>query len=74
MTLEKARQLLKVQADFGGFYNRNAARLILAEVGREHGQSAVDGLIREFNLGEIFGFRPGESFSGSVRGEATPKA
>ena len=45
MTLEKARQLLKVQADFGGFYNANGAKLILAEVQREHGQEAVDGLI-----------------------------
>lgn len=73
MTLEKARQLLKVQADFGGFYNRNAARLILAEVVREHGQSAVDGLIRDLNLGEIFGFRPGEDFSGSAWGATPPK-
>jgi hypothetical protein len=37
MTLEKARQLLAVQAGFGGGYNRNGARLILAEVAREHG-------------------------------------
>jgi len=28
MTLEKARELLSVQADMGGGYNRNAARLI----------------------------------------------
>ena len=65
MTLDKARELLKVQAEFGGFYNRNAARLILAEVHREHGQRAVDGLIRDLNLGEIFGFKSGESFAGS---------
>ena len=50
MTLEKARELLAVQAHMGGGYNRNAARLILAEVLREHGQSAVDGFIREFDL------------------------
>ena len=67
MTLDKARELLKVQAGFGGFYNRNAARLILAEVSREHGQGAVDGLIRELDLGGIFGFAPGESFSGGGR-------
>lgn len=67
MTLEKARQLLQVQADFGGFYNRNAARLILAEVHREHGQGAVDGLIRDLELGDIFGFSPGESFAGGSR-------
>jgi hypothetical protein len=74
VTLEKARQLLKVQADFGGFYNRNAARLILAEVNREHGQAVVDDLIREFNLGEIFGFSPGEHFSGSAWDKTAPKA
>ena len=28
MTLEKARTLLSVQADMGGGYNRNSARLI----------------------------------------------
>ncbi len=50
MTLERARQLLKVQADFGGFYNANGAKLILAEVNREHGQGAVDQLICELEL------------------------
>ena len=42
MTLDKARELLKVQAEFGGFYNSNSAKLILSEVSREHGQAAVD--------------------------------
>jgi len=61
MTLDKARQLLGTQAGFGGGYNRNGARLILAEVLREHGQAAADRLIRELRLDEIFGFRPGEA-------------
>jgi len=56
MTFARARELLAVQAGFGGFYNRNAARLILAEVVREHGQSAADALIRELALDRIFGF------------------
>jgi len=56
MTLEKARQLLQVQADFGGGYNRNSARLILAEVVREHGQNEANKLINEMHLEEIFGF------------------
>jgi hypothetical protein len=56
MTLEKARQLLEVQAGFGGGYNRNSARLILAEVRREHGEAATGSLIRELRLDEIFGF------------------
>ena len=66
MTLEKARQLLAVQADFGGFYNCNAAKLILAEVNREHGQEAVDTLVRELRLDEIFGFAPGTEFKGTL--------
>lgn len=62
MTLQKARELLQDQVDFGGFYNRNAARLILAEVQREHGQTAVDKLIRDLNLETVFGFETGSKF------------
>ena len=61
MTLEKARQLLGTQADFGGGYNRNAARLILAEVTLEHGQAAADSLIRELGLDRVFGFTIGKT-------------
>ncbi|OHC69046.1 MAG: hypothetical protein A3H93_09725 [Rhodocyclales bacterium RIFCSPLOWO2_02_FULL_63_24] len=61
MTLEKARQLLGTQVAFGGGYNRNGARLILAEVVREHGQAAADELIRELRLDEIFGFTTGKT-------------
>jgi hypothetical protein len=66
MTIDKARQLLTTQADFGGFYNCNASKLILAEVQREHGQGAVDQLIRTLRLDEIFGFVPGTEFKGSL--------
>ena len=66
MTLDRARQLLKVQADFGGFYNANSAKLILSEVYREHGQAAVDAFIRELRLDEIFGFEPGTRFEGGL--------
>jgi hypothetical protein len=62
MTLEKARELLSVQANMGGGYNRNGAKLILAEVQREHGQVAVDQLIREFDLEQLFGFKAGTEF------------
>ena len=62
MTLDKARELISVQANMGGGYNRNGAKLILAEVQREHGQVAVDQLIREFGLEQLFGFRAGEEF------------
>jgi hypothetical protein len=66
MTIDRARQLLKVQADFGGFYNANSAKLILSEVQREHGQVAVDGLIRELALEAVFGFQPGTRFEGGL--------
>lgn len=66
MTPERARQLLKVQADFGGFYNANSAKLILSEVMREHGQETVDRLIRELELQRIFGFKPGTRFQGGL--------
>jgi len=66
MTLDKARELLSVQAGFGGFYNGNSAKLILSEVNREHGQAAVDQLIRELKLDEVFGFKPGTKFDGGL--------
>jgi hypothetical protein len=66
MTLDRARQLLKVQVEFGGFYNANSAKLILSEVMREHGQVAVDGLIRELVLDRVFGFEPGTRFEGGL--------
>ena len=62
MTLERARELLTIQVGFGSGYNRNAARLILAEVQREHGQAAVDELIRALDLEQAFGFQIGTSF------------
>ena len=58
MTLDKARQLLQVQVDFGGGYNRNSARLILAEVVREHGQAEANQMIKAMHLDEVFGFAP----------------
>lgn len=63
MTLNRARQLLQTQADFGGSHNRQGARLILAEVAREHGQEAVDCLVRELELERVFGIVPGMLFS-----------
>jgi len=63
MTREKARELPAVQAQTGGGHNRNAARLILAGVLREHGQPAADGFIREFDLQQLFGFETGARFT-----------
>ena len=62
MTLEKAREMIRVQVSLGSGYNRNAARLILGEVQREHGQAAVDELIREFDVERVFRFKPGTTF------------
>ncbi len=59
MTVDKARELLTNQAQVASMYTRNGARLILAEVQREHGQQTVDALIRELDLENIFGFAPG---------------
>jgi hypothetical protein len=63
MTLDKARELIQVQLSFGGGYNRNAVRLILAEISNEHGQGVVDQLIRERELAEQFGLTEGTDFS-----------
>lgn len=63
MTLDRARELLSRQAGFGGGYQRNGARLVLAEVAHEHGQDAVDRLIAELNLDIVFGFAVGERFT-----------
>lgn len=67
MTLDKARELIQVQLGFGGGYNRNAVRLILGEIQRDHGQDAVNALIRELGLEQAFGLEPGTDFSGVGR-------
>jgi hypothetical protein len=63
MTLDRARELLTRQVSFGGGYQRNGARLVLAEVAHEHGQVAVDSLIVELRLDATFGFAVGEHFT-----------
>jgi len=60
MTLDRARELIEIQVNMGGGYNRNSVRLLLHEVSREHGQAGVDQLINEFSLDEIFGLHVGE--------------
>jgi len=67
MTLERAREIIAQQLQFGGGYNRNAVRLLLGEVQREHGQAAVDELIREFDLDATFGLKEGMDFAGVGR-------
>lgn len=65
MTLEKAYELLEIQVYIGQGYNRNAARLILAEVQRDLGQTAIDQLITDLNMTEVFGFTTGQKFKAS---------
>ena len=62
MTLDRAKELLNIQVTMASGYNRNAAKLILVEVQKEHGQTAVDRLIRDMNLEQVFGFQPGTVF------------
>ena len=62
MTLDRARELLEIQVYIGQGYNRNAAKLILAEVQREHGLDATDRLIVELNMEAVFGFNTGQVF------------
>jgi len=61
MTLDRARELISIQVDMGGGYNRNSVRVLLTEVAREHGQSGVDRLIHEFALDEKFGLQTGQT-------------
>lgn len=63
MTIDRARSLIQVQLQFSSGYNRNAVRMILGEVQRNHGQRAVDNLIRELGLFQHFGLKAGTDFS-----------
>ncbi len=67
MTITRARELVALQAQLGGGYNRNSVKLILGEVHRHHGQNAVDALIHEFDLATVFGIEPGSDFSNFAR-------
>ena len=63
MTIDKAREMIALQVDLGSGYNRNAVRLILAEIQREYGQDASDDLIREFSLNTVFGLEVGKKIN-----------
>lgn len=63
MNIDRARELIQVQLQFGSGYNRNAVRMILGEMQRTQGQQAVDSLIREFDLEQHYGLRVGSDFS-----------
>jgi len=62
MTPQRAEELLNEHITMGSGYNRNAARLILVEVQKEHGQQVVDRLIVTLDLETHFGFQVGTEF------------
>jgi hypothetical protein len=67
MTLDRTREFIETQVQFGRGYNPNAVRLILGELTREHGRGAVDALIRGLDLEQAFGLKSGTDFSGVGR-------
>lgn len=67
MTLEKARELIGMHVSLGSGYNQNAAKLVLGEVMRDHGQQAVDMLIREFDLESLWDIKPGTEFESAFK-------
>ena len=67
MTLEKARELIAMHVEPGSGYYRNAARMVLGEVMRDHGQEAVDELIRAHGLEQKWGIKPGTHFESAFK-------
>ncbi|MDH5445063.1 MAG: hypothetical protein OEY52_05860 [Gammaproteobacteria bacterium] len=61
MELDTAKELLQTQISMGGRNSSNGVKIILLEVSKAHGQQAVDQLIKELELEEKFGFKPGGS-------------
>jgi len=67
MTLEKAHEPIAMHSDLGSGYNRNVARMVLSEVMRDHGQQAVDELIREHELEAQWKIKPGTKFESAFK-------
>ena len=66
MTLERAREVAADPSWIRQLFNGNSAKLILSEVQTEYGQAAVDQLIRECGLQEVFDFKPGTRFEKGI--------
>ena len=62
MTLDKAREIIADHVFIAGGYNQTATKMILGELQKEHGQQAVDSIIREFSLDELWNFQVGTHF------------
>jgi len=54
MTLDRARETILEQLQLGSGDSRNAVRLLLGDVQREHGREAGDALLRELDLETTF--------------------
>jgi len=67
MTLEKARELIAMHSSLGSGYNRNAARMVLGEVIHDQGHQVVDSLIREYELENQWGIKPGTKFESAFK-------
>ncbi len=62
MTLDKAREIIADHVAIAGGYNQTATKIVLGELQNDEGQAAVDAVIREFRLDELWGFMPGTHF------------
>ena len=60
MTIDKAKEYIATQMQFGSGYNRHSIRLILLDVQKEYGQQGVDILIKSFNLDQKIGLPLGK--------------
>ncbi len=62
MTLNKAREMIADHVAIAGGYNQTSTKIILGELQNDEGQTAVDSVIREFQLEELWGFALGTKF------------
>lgn len=71
MTLDKTRELSAAQSGLGSGPDsgniRNAASMAPGAVMRDHGQDAVDALIREHDLEKQWQIKPGAHFESAFK-------
>lgn len=67
MTLDKANELIAMHVDLGSGYNRNAVKMVLGEVDLDHGQIAVDRLIRDQKLKGKWEIKPSTQFTSAFK-------
>ncbi len=62
MTLQRVRELLEKLFFTGQGYNRNAPKMILVSVRREHGRAATNQLIADLSMGSVIRFEACQNF------------